>query len=260
MINKAQIIESTSTDPYLNLAVERFLLTTCEAGTIIMYLWQNENTVVIGLNQNAFSECNLDEMKAENVRLARRTTGGGAVFHDLGNLNFSFIIPRSLKSEGIPVELIMKSCRRLGIDATITGRNDICAAGRKFSGNAFCQTKDMYLHHGTILINADVDRMKKFLNVSKEKLASKGVKSVSSRVINLKELLPDISIEAFRQGLRDSFSEKYKGLISRLDYDKIIKESQVQDLRFLYNSEEWMLHKVPDREESESIITEWSTD
>ena len=258
MISNAGLIETTSKDPYLNLAVERYLLTTSAPDTIIMYLWQNENTVVIGLNQNAYSECNLDVMKADNVRLARRTTGGGAVFHDLGNLNFSFIMPRSMKSEGIPVELIMNSCRRFGIDATITGRNDICVEGRKFSGNAFCQTKDMFLHHGTILIDADTDRMKKYLNVSKEKLASKGVKSVSSRVINLKELRPDISIEAFGTSLRDAFEEKYKGLTYRLDYDRIAKEAQVETLRSLYTTEDWRLNKVPDREEAESIITEWT--
>lgn len=259
MIHKAKYIESNSTDPYFNLAVERVLFENAGADEIILYLWQNANTVVIGRNQNAYTECNLEVMKENGVRLARRTTGGGAVFHDLGNMNFSFIMPTEMKTEGIPEKLIMKSCTHFGIEAEITGRNDICTRGRKFSGNAFCQTKTTYLHHGTILVDADTSKMKDYLNVSKEKLASKGVKSVSSRVINLIDICPDLTIRAFWNSMKESFEEMYSGLISQMDFNEVKKDSQTEELRSFYSSDKWLLEMIPAPEGEESIITEWST-
>ncbi len=258
MITKATILEGHSTNPHLNLAVEKKLFDNASPGEIILYLWQNANTVVIGRNQNAYTECNLDNMEKDGVRLARRTTGGGAVFHDLGNMNFSFIMPVEMKTEGIPEKLIKKSCERFGIEAEITGRNDIYTNGRKFSGNAFCQTKKTYLHHGTILVNADTQIMKNYLNVSKEKLASKGVKSVAARVINLIEVCPDLTIAAFWNAMRESFLEMYQGRVSFKEFDAIEKDPDTEALKNLYASKEWLLDPLPAPETAESIITEWS--
>ena len=139
MINRLSYFISSSTNPYLNLAVEEYLLETVKPNQLILYLWQNERTVVIGKNQNAWKECRFQELEADGGHLARRLSGGGAVFHDLGNLNFTFLIPSSDYDLSKQMSVILEAVRSLGIDAQKSGRNDVTVDGKKFSGNAFCQ-------------------------------------------------------------------------------------------------------------------------
>lgn len=209
MVNKIYCYVSKSEDPYLNLAVEQYLMETVGEDGCILYLWQNRHTVVIGRNQNAWAECRTTELSRDGGHLARRLSGGGAVYHDMGNLNFTFLV--SKKNYDLPKQqqVIVAACRALGIDAQITGRNDVTANGRKFSGNAFYDCKGQAYHHGTLLVDVDMAKLGRYLVPSKEKLQSKGVASVQSRVINLKELCPDLTIDRMKEEMRKAFDGVY---------------------------------------------------
>ncbi len=209
MISKLQYYISRDFNPYNNLAIEKYLLDTVADDTLILYLWQNKNTVVIGKNQNAWAECRTTLLKAEDGYLARRLSGGGAVFHDVGNLNFTFICSTPNYDLLRQFEVIRTACRQAGIETEISGRNDILADGRKFSGNAFYNSKGKSYHHGTLLISADKERMSRYLTPSKAKLETKGVKSVKSRVVNLSELSPNLNCEQMKQFMLSAFENVY---------------------------------------------------
>jgi len=209
MLKKLQFYVSRTHNPYINLAVEQMLFNNVDDESIILYLWQNQNTVVIGKNQNAYSECRTELLKSDGCFLARRTSGGGAVFHDLGNLNFTFIC----KTENLDIQkhmrVIQEACRLSQIDTEISGRNDILVEGRKFSGNAFYNSRGRSYHHGTIMINADVDKLGKYLTPPKAKLEAKGVKSVRSRVINLSEIEPSLTCDTIMSRLISAAQNVY---------------------------------------------------
>ena len=198
MVEKITYIESGQFHPYKNLAVEEYLLLHCEPQECILYLWQNQNTVVIGRNQNAWKECKVESLEENGGHLARRLSGGGAVYHDLGNLNFTFLVSKENYSIDRQLEVIVKAVQKLGAKAEKSGRNDILIDGKKFSGNAFFDSKGYYYHHGTLLLNVDTASMSRFLNPSKAKLQSKGIDSVRSRVVNLSSLCPDITVDTIQ--------------------------------------------------------------
>lgn len=209
MIEKIYTIDGPGTNPYENLGLEESLLYRVGAAECILYLWQNEKTVVIGKNQNAWKECRCELLEASGGHLARRLSGGGAVFHDLGNLNFTFLVRKEIFDIARQTEVILEAVKRLGICAERTGRNDITVEGRKFSGNAFFESGEFAYHHGTILMKTDTAEMTKYLTVSQEKLKSKSVDSVKSRVANLTEFVPDLTVSRMRRCLRESFEEVY---------------------------------------------------
>ncbi len=206
---KLSCIDGKGTNPYENLALEEFLLHDAGDDEIILYLWQNRKTVVIGKNQNPWKECRAEELEADGGYLARRLSGGGAVFHDLGNLNFTFLAKSHNYDVIKQTEVILKAVESYGVTAERSGRNDITVEGKKFSGNAYYQTGDCSYHHGTILLSADKQEMAKYLNVSREKLQSKGVDSVKSRVGNLIDFIPDITVESMRDKLKAAFGTVY---------------------------------------------------
>ena len=187
---KPLIVTGTSYDPYHNLAVEETLLRT-SCGRRILYLWQNDRTVVIGRHQDAKAECDLKKMQEDGVLLSKRISGGGAVYHDMGNINFTFIAPRGLLSVDEDFEIISEAVRSFGIDTCRTGNNDlgIASTGAKFSGSAFYQSgpdeDSPCFHHGTILCSCDIEKMGKYLTPPAEKLERHGVQSVRARVANL---------------------------------------------------------------------------
>lgn len=213
MVEKITYIESGQFHPYKNLAVEEYLLLHCEPQECILYLWQNQNTVVIGRNQNAWKECKVESLEKNGGHLARRLSGGGAVYHDLGNLNFTFLVSKENYSIDRQLEVIVKAVQKLGAKAEKSGRNDILIDGKKFSGNAFYEQEQHCYHHGTLMMNVNKEMLSKYLTVSKEKLQSKGVDSVKSRVTNLVDYIPDLTLEALKKALREAFEEVY-GLTS----------------------------------------------
>ena len=209
MINRLSYFISSSTNPYLNLAVEEYLLETVKPNQLILYLWQNERTVVIGKNQNAWKECDLPAMERDGVRLARRVSGGGAVYHDLGNLNFTFLTCRGDYDVARQTEVILQAVRALGIPAEKNGRNDLTVDGQKFSGHAYYQTGDQCYHHGTLMVSVDLAPLEGYLNVSPLKLQAKGVASVRARVGNLADFCPGLTIPRLRQALVEAFGQVY---------------------------------------------------
>ena len=209
MENKLYIYESRSFDPYYNLALEEYLTKSVGSGVRILFLWQNESTVVIGKNQNTGVECNAEAAKREGVHIARRLSGGGAVFHDHGNLCFSFISHEKTYDTALHCEVIRRACASFGIDAALTGRNDILADGRKFSGNAFYSVGKNHCHHGTVLLATDTNRLQKYLTTPKSKLTSKGIPSVRSAVVNLRELCPQINRDSFFEAMKKSAADVF---------------------------------------------------
>jgi len=190
-----KIINSTFTDPRINLAFEEYFMNTVKEDELIIFFWQSENAVVIGRNQNPYQECNISQLDNDNVKLVRRLSGGGAVYHDLGNLNFSFIAQSDNFSIENNFHIILSALYKLNIIGEFNGRNDLTCNGRKFSGNAFIHNENRHLHHGTLLINADINKISNYLTVSHKKLENKGFNSVKSRVINLCELNENISVK-----------------------------------------------------------------
>ncbi len=209
MITQLRMIDGRGFDPHANLAMEKHLLDITPAGTCVLYLWQNQNTVVIGRNQNAWLECRTSLLEEEGGKLARRLSGGGAVFHDLGNLNFTFIMCKEDYDLDKQLAVIQTACALAGIQAERSGRNDILADGRKFSGNAFYQDSTHAYHHGTLMVDVDKDKLGRYLSPPKAKLEAKGVASVRSRVVNLKELAPELTIEKMKDYMARAFAQVY---------------------------------------------------
>ena len=209
MIEKIALFRHDCTDPYRNLAVEEYLLDTVEPGQCILYLWQNENTVVIGRNQNPWKECRTSLLEQEGGRLARRLSGGGAVFHDRGNLNFTFLVNEEDYDLDRQLSVIQSACKALGLEAERSGRNDVLVGGRKFSGNAFYHSKGKAYHHGTVLVDTDGEKLARYLSPSKAKLQAKGVDSVRARVVNLIELVPGLTCARMAEELAAAFERVY---------------------------------------------------
>ncbi len=240
MIRRLQIYEGKSYDPYYNLAVEQRLMETVADDCCILYLWQNENTVVIGRNQNAWKECRVSLLEKEGVRLARRLSGGGAVYHDLGNLNFTFLVSTANYDLARQLSVIVQACQNFGISAEVSGRNDVLADGRKVSGNAFYKNGPHSYHHGTLLVDVDMDRLTRYLNPSKAKLQAKGVDSVRSRVINLRELCGKITIEGLKKELIAAFQKVYALEVEPLVLSQE-DEASIETLRIRNESPQWNL-------------------
>ncbi len=224
---KLQVIISTQYDPFLNRAVEAYLVDHQEEDIVTMYLWKNQQTVVIGYNQNPYSECNVKMLLDEGGHVMRRGTGGGAVYHDLGNINFSFVANRKNYDVRKQLSVIQDALLNSGLETEISGRNDLTYQGRKFSGNAFSKGNNN-LHHGTILIKTDGEKMMRYLTVNQAKLQKHGVKSVSSRVINLSEAVPELTSENIKEPLIHSFGKIYGGTPVMLDFEALSQNEEVQ--------------------------------
>ena len=232
-------IVSDQTNPYWNIAVENYLVE--HADTVTLYLWKNHRTVVIGQNQNPFSEVNLEALEADGGYLMRRKTGGGAVYHDDGNLNFSFVVPKALYDQRRQFSVIQHAVESFGLRTELSGRNDILAEGRKFSGNAFSKGRLNDLHHGTLLISGDMSDLARYLKPKPAKLQKHGVQSVRSRVVNLAELSPDITAASIAPRLRAAFENEYGASATEISFDDLIREPEVKSLYEQFASDEWRL-------------------
>ncbi|MCI8582312.1 MAG: lipoate--protein ligase [Dorea sp.] len=256
MIKKTAYIESAGVNPHRNLAVEEYLFSKCGEDEAILYLWQNENTIVIGKNQNAWRECRISRIEEDGAVIARRISGGGAVFHDLGNLNFTFLVSKENYNLKRQLEVILRAVQKLGIHAEASGRNDILVEGQKFSGNAFHEHKGRCYHHGTIMVDVKLGELNKYLNVSKKKLESKGIKSVRSRVTNLISYNPELTINQLKKALRETFEEVY-GYPSRIIKEEELDKQAVQELYEKYASWEWVYGKEFEFQYEVSERFEW---
>lgn len=238
MINKLQLVYGTSTNPYENLALEQWLLEKADANSCTLFLWQNAQTVVIGRNQNAWRECNVEQLRADGGCLARRLSGGGAVYHDLGNLNYTFLMPREDYNIAQQLKVITRACALLGIEVKRSGRNDLTVNGQKISGSAFCHHEGRSFHHGTLLVNTDMDAMERYLNPSRAKLEAKGVESVKSRVTNLTEVLPTLTVDDLKDALAVAFEQVYGLPVAILEADDI-NTAAVAKLKEHFESWDW---------------------
>lgn len=239
---KTQIVISQQNNPYLNLSVETYLTDHQEEDQVTMYLWANRRTVVIGLHQNPYSECNSDMLIGDGGFLMRRRTGGGAVYHDLGNLNFSFIADKRIYDVPRQMSVIQKALRHYGLEAVVSGRNDLTIDGRKFSGNAFYNGPLNHLHHGTILIRTDAEAMQRYLRVNKAKLAKNGVKSVASRIVNLSELA-DVTATNIVDPLIAAFQDVYGMTPNTIDFDTLAQLPEVQAHAARVSTHEYLFGK-----------------
>ncbi len=238
---------SESTDPYYNLALEEYIFTNVKLNKGLFMLWQNDNTVVIGRNQNAMKEINLQYANKMNTRIARRNTGGGTVYHDLGNLNYSFIQDCEsgqeidFKQFAVP---ILDALNQLGVQAECNQRNDLVIDGRKFSGTAQTVKNGRMLHHGTLLFNSDLDFVRKVLATKDEVIQGGGVKSVRSEVTNISEhLAQPMSVNQFCNRLMTNLREREQAVSLQFvekDYKEIaaLRESK-------YLTWDWTYGRAP---------------
>ncbi|MED3623059.1 lipoate--protein ligase [Bacillus thermocopriae] len=236
------------TDPRINLAIEEYALKNLDINETYLLFYINEPSIIIGKNQNTIEEINTEYVEKNGIHVVRRLSGGGAVYHDLGNLNFSFIT----KDDGDSfhnfrkfTEPVIAALKKLGVNAELSGRNDIEVDGRKISGNAQFSTKGRMFSHGTLLFDSEIENVVSALKVKKDKIESKGIKSVRSRVANISEFLEEkISIEQFRSLLLkfifDGQEQVQEYVLTEEDWEKIHQLSKER-----YQNWEWNYGKSP---------------
>ncbi len=235
---------SKSNDGWRNLATDRFFLENLGKDDIMLYFYINKNAVIIGKSQNAWRECNLEAMDKDGVQLVRRHTGGGAVYHDQNNLNFSFIMGENNYNLKRQMGVIQNMVSELGMTAELSGRNDILIDGKKFSGNAFAVLRGMCAHHGTILVNTDLSRLAGYLNVSQKKMNAKGIKSVKSRVCNLHDFNPQVTVSMVAELLKEQYEKEY-GKYTEYEFSKEQKD-EIEKIYSQQSSWEWRLGRTPE--------------
>lgn len=213
-MSSLRLLISDSVDPWFNLAVEECIFRQMPPTQRVLFLWRNAQTVVIGRAQNPWKECNTRRMEQDGIKLARRSSGGGAVFHDLGNTCFTFMAGKPGYDKNVSTGIILRALSALGVNAQASGRNDLIVnttqGSRKISGSAYRERIDRGFHHGTLLLSADLARLADYLNPDIKKLQAKGITSVLSRVANLVELLPDIGHDTVCDAITQAFFEHYQ--------------------------------------------------
>jgi lipoate---protein ligase len=235
------------TDPRINLAIEEYALKNLDINESYLLFYINEPSIIIGKNQNTIEEINTEYVEKEGLHVVRRLSGGGAVYHDLGNLNFSFITKddgESFHNFKKFTEPVVKALNKLGVNAELSGRNDLMAEGRKISGNAQFSTKGRMFSHGTLLFDSEMENVVSALKVKKDKIESKGIKSIRSRVANISEFLPEkMTIEEFRSTLLDYIfdgSEVEEYVLTEEDWKNINELSKER-----YQNWDWNYGKSP---------------
>lgn len=232
------IIENLRQDPYFNIALDAYLTRHAPEGHDYLMLWQNRPAVIIGRFQNAPEEVHAEYAREHDIAVVRRMSGGGAVYQDLGNLNYSLVVTsdehhvfNDYQSFTKPV---VNALAHFGVEAELTGRNDVTVQGQKFSGNAQYRVRNRLLHHGTIMYDVDLDVVQRVLNVRRDKIESKGFKSVRSRVTNLKPYLGEATLDSFHQTLTESIARENGGIegFYRLTEEDVLAVEKLVSERF----------------------------
>lgn len=206
-LKKIRVVESSINDPVYNLSYEAYLTESVDKETLILFLWQNEHTIVIGTNQNPWKECQCKKFSEDKGKIIRRLSGGGAVYHDLGNLNFSIIAHKDHYDVDYNIEKLKKAINLLELKPEFSGKNDLTIQGRKFSGHAYFEIEENRCHHGSILVNSNLSTLSRYLTPSKLKISSKSIDSVRSRVANLTDFDPSINVRKVSESIIRCFEE-----------------------------------------------------
>ncbi len=234
-------LESPSTDAEWNLALEQYVFDEMDRSQSYFMLWQNANAIIIGKNQNTIEEINQEFVREHDIQVVRRLSGGGAVYHDLGNLNFTYIVDGESDSNmdmRVFCEPIARALRQLGVEAEVNGRNDITIDGQKFSGNSQYIRDHRIMHHGTLMFDSDLSMLSNCLRVSKDKIESRGIKSVRSRVTNISDhLAQDITLQDFKETLLRFMSEEETLVWQPLTQKDLNRVEEIRQQR--YGTWEW---------------------
>jgi len=240
-------LESDSTDPSFNLALEQLVFDRLDPQHEYFMLWRNDNAIIVGKHQNTAGEIDAEFVREKGIRVVRRLSGGGTVYHDLGNVNFTFIVSGADKRAfdfGTFCRPVVRALAQLGVTAEINGRNDMTIDGKKFSGNAQYRKRGRVMHHGTILYDSDLSVLGKALVVPKDKIESKGLKSVQSRVANVKDYMAeDIGVERFMAELRAAMFREYEMRPYALTEEDLAEARRLQ--REVYATWAWNYGESP---------------
>lgn len=237
------VVRTTNLDPWRNLAAEEFLLGEVAKHRHILFLWQGRDAVIVGKNQNPWRECRVKMVEEDGGVIARRVSGGGAVFHDVGNLNYAFCLPRREYRPARCFEAVLSALQRFGIAAQVTGRTALTTEGRKFSGNAFCFRRESALHHGTLMVSTDLHRLRSYLETSGNIVHTRAIASRPARVMNLSDLRPDLTIDALGDALADAFAAEFGGDVKNAGDEYL--EATAWELREKYASWNWRFGLTP---------------
>lgn len=238
------ILQTRDNDPYRNLAVEELLLGRVAVHPVILFLWQAADTVVIGKNQDPWLECDPALIEREGGCLARRISGGGTVYHDVGNLNYAFMVPRASYDRSRLFRFVLDVLQPFGVKAEVTRTHAFQVDGRKISGTAFAYRKAAVLHHGTLLVSANLDRLHRWLQPARNDPTARSIRSIPSPVVNLAELVPALTVEKMKDAFRQSFAAEFDSA-PVLAGDEYPDPVAVEELRRKYASREWCYGKRP---------------
>lgn len=232
------IVESQSLDVYRNLAIEEYLMDHADGP--VLFLWRSECAVVLGKNQNPWRECRLDLMRIDGVPLARRISGGGTVYHDAGNLNYCVCVERTGYREQQAYDMVIHALTALGVDARRTGKSNLSVEGLKFSGNAFCFRKGRAMHHGTLLLRTDLERLQRYLGSMFTGIETHAIASVPALVTNLQLGMQEVS-----RMLKESFAAHYNGRDMKLWTDGDLDARALEPLIHHQHASVWQFGATP---------------
>lgn len=251
-MKKRLIVLSNTKDPYMNHAVEEILFTTYVDYEQILFLWVNDPTVVFGRNQNPFREIDVSFAQSRGIKLLRRLSGGGTVYHDDGNINYSFIEHASIYDETAHFKIVQESIKMFGLSLNVSQRKDLSIGGKKVSGSAFYLKGMRRMHHGTLLVDADLDTLWNSLKVNDESFKSrfignKSIPSVPSPVVNLKQLNPDINVPDVVNAIVDTYYAENAYNVDYLTMHEVFKahELAIANLIEKHASWEWVFGETP---------------
>jgi lipoate---protein ligase len=254
-----RVLVSDAHDPWFNLAIENWIFRDMDPRQHVLFLWRNWESVVIGRFQNPWTECRVEEMELNGVSLVRRQSGGGAVYQDLNNSNFTFMSGRDIYRRENNFAVVLNGLKRFSIEAERSGRNDILVGGRKVSGSAFKNSSDRSFHHGTMLIDTDLDRLTRYLNPGAEGIETKGIASVRSKVANLREFNAAVDHDVFCSALIEEFF-RFHGTECAVEYLVRDDLELLDDVRRYYEmlrDWDWRFGKTPKFSRQLSVRFDW---